>query len=1248
VGLFEARFQAILNLLIRKGFMGTEYRFREIPYNYTSFSDKEIILKYFDEETWCLVEALRTRRVTGRSAKLSYEIIGDIFVIDRNPYIYEDCLKNARQLRRLREIHETRLRVIEEHAHGDPQVETLLEKIRALRLEFFGSFKTTKILRTRILSALTGITARRNIKFSPFHRAAHATDATDWRVEYPAAVVYPDSVDDIPGIVRAVKKLKLSLIPRGGGTGLTGGAIPVSKQTIVLNVEKLNRIHGIEFRRQGNGEVPVITLEAGVITDDAIEYCERQDYIFATDPTSAWASTIGGNIAENAGGKKCVMWGTAIDNLYTYRLVDANGDLIEVRRRQHPYRKIREEDTVTFEVARLNGKHEQVFKTISLKGTEIRKERLGKDITNKALNGLPGVQKEGGDGIIVSAQFVLYRPLSHCRTLCLEFFGNNMRNASHAIVAIKNLFENREGVYLTALEHFDEKYVEAINYRNKSKRTETPKAILLIDVESNHADKLADACAKVAALIAPYNAEVLFAGNSHERTQFWSERKQLGAIARHTNAFKLNEDVVIPLDKLPDFADFIERLNFEKELQNVLRCINAVREFIIEYPATAEDEIQEQRASACLDRLREVEACTGDCLMALKGVSSEAGTQIFRKLQEGEIVIDFDSAVVPYFRKLFHGYTEFWRGLERVLAAERRRRLVIATHMHAGDGNVHVNIPVYSNDYLMMQEADDAAGRTMREAVRLGGVVSGEHGIGLTKLKFVERRLLDDYQKYKKESDPEDIFNPGKLSSDFPLHRVYTPSFNLLEREAIILEATDLEKLSTSIASCVRCGKCKSVCSTHYPGRTMMYNPRNKIFGVGLVTEAVLYYAQSLDLHSFKPFSRMREIADHCTMCHKCAKPCPVKIDFGDITLGMRRLLAVRKKGSPKPLTDLALLYLGNKKYFPNKFYRLAFLRAGYSAQRAAHCVNKPVAHVTRRVAPLIGNILDGKFPACGQKSLREQLQLSGSNACFSFENLRQEPVQSVVYFPGCGSERMFPEISTAVVALLRHAGVRVVIPPGYLCCGYPFLANGKREQAEAKSYDNRVLLHRMADTIGYMNIAAILVSCGTCYEMLQKYEIDSIFGGATLMDINEYLVRERLFKPAADRKRSLKYHEPCHTPLNHYGYRKTIHSLFGQEALDIPNCCGEAGTLALSRPDIAGALRERKRASILGMADGAASEVMTTCPSCVMGIAKNSSIHGITCKSLVVYAAEQYLGKNWQMDFIRDLKRQEVEKILL
>ncbi len=77
--------------------MKKDTKFREIPYNYTSFSDREIILKYFDEETWQTLNILRQERVTGRSAKLLFEVIGDYFIIERNPYIFNDFLEKPRK-----------------------------------------------------------------------------------------------------------------------------------------------------------------------------------------------------------------------------------------------------------------------------------------------------------------------------------------------------------------------------------------------------------------------------------------------------------------------------------------------------------------------------------------------------------------------------------------------------------------------------------------------------------------------------------------------------------------------------------------------------------------------------------------------------------------------------------------------------------------------------------------------------------------------------------------------------------------------------------------------------------------------------------------------------------------------------------------------------------------------------------------------------------------------------------------------
>jgi len=551
------------------------------------------------------------------------------------------------------------------------------------------------------------------------------------------------------------------------------------------------------------------------LLEDVIKHCESQHYIFATDPTSAWASTIGGNIAENAGGKKCVMWGTAIDNIYSFEIVNAKGERIEVVRRDHPHRKILPDDELVFDVFSVKKRRKQLT-SITLAGTDIRKEGLGKDITNKALSGLPGVQKEGGDGVIVSARFVLYRPFEHMRTLCLEFFGRDLINASKAIVDIKKNVEKSSDVFLTALEHFDEKYVLAINYRNKSERTETPKAVLLIDVESNNETLLDEMCRDIITMVKGYNTEGFIAENEKAVVRFWQDRKNLGAIARHTNAFKLNEDVVIPIEKLPLFADFIEKLNVTKELSNQIAIISDIEKYLERM--VSDDEYLGKKIETYLTRVKGIrsdyhdyiehlDTPAGDLFKYQSEYSNEKRT-IFKLIQEGEIVISFEDDIITGFHNAFKGYEKELQEFNAVVEEQKNRKVIVATHMHAGDGNVHVNIPVHSNDYLMMKEADETAGIVMEETVKMGGVISGEHGIGLTKLRFIQPEILDQYAAYKREADPDDLFNPGKLSHDFPLHRIYTPSFNLLELEAFILKAADLEKLSNSISSCVRCGKC--------------------------------------------------------------------------------------------------------------------------------------------------------------------------------------------------------------------------------------------------------------------------------------------------------------------------------------------------------------------------------------------------------------------------------------------------------
>lgn len=1220
--------------------MKRDFKYREIPYNYTSFSDREIILKYYDQETWDIIEVLRHQRVTGRSAKLLYETIGDYFIIDRNPYIYNDFLENKTKLRRLKKLHEKRLAIISSAANKNPLVAKLLERTQSLDQAFFEGFAATKRFRFRAAHELRQATAGGNIHFEPFHRVSHVTDASDWRVEYPAVVVYPDAVSEMPGIIRAARKLGLAVIPRGGGTGLTGGAVPVFKDTLVINTEKLGAIGPIMTVTEAGRDIPTISVEAGAVTDDVIEYCGHHGYIFATDPTSAWASTIGGNIAENAGGKKCVMWGTAIDNILSFRIVNAAGQILEVKRRDHPYRKIREDDTVIFDVT----SHGALIKTITLQGTDIRKKGLGKDITNKALGGLPGIQKEGGDGIIIDATFILYRPFAHRRTICLECFGTNMTNAAMAIVSIKNAFSGEGGANLTALEHFDEKYVAAISYRNKSEHIETPKAVLLIDVESNDETEVEAACARIITMVKPFNTEAIVARSEAEGVLFWSDRKNLGAIAKHTNAFKLNEDIVIPLEELPAFADFIERLNLRKELTNALSCIARADEFLVNRDRTALQEFTIGRIDACRAHLNEVNVrYTG----WLEHLDETGPRSILRQVQDGAITISFKEDVTRYIPKILHGYNDIIDGISEVIEAEHKRKIIIATHMHAGDGNVHVNIPVHSNDYAMMQEADETAGIVMKQAVALGGVISGEHGIGLTKLRFIDRSILDDFERYNRENDPDDLFNPGKLTADFPLSRIYTPSFNLLELEAFILEATDLEELMGSMASCVRCGKCKSVCNTHYPGGTMFFNPRNKILGVALVMEAVLYDAQTSTTF-FKNFRKLQDISDHCTICHKCSVPCPVKIDFGNVTLMIRKLLVARHKKSFKLVTQLALFIIRRKGYYFNMAVRPIMYRLGYNAQRIGYFMLRPFRALARTIMPKLYAIFSSPLPGnAGERPLRERLGLKGANNIYAFENPDLPVKKSVLYFPGCGSERMYPEISMAVMALLYRAGVRVVIPPEYLCCGYPFLANGQEDRANIKSYENRILFHRIADIIGYMDISDVIVSCGTCFDMLEKYEVENIFSGARLTDISEFIYREDLYRAEPGLHLPLIYHEPCHTPMKTAGSDKVIAKLFGAAPRSIPYCCGEVGTMSLSRPDISGTIRDRKTLLVKSSETGNDDMILTACPMCVQGLSRSRRETGLEAKHVAVYAAEQFLGQRWKREFIREVKKRGRETIL-
>src|SRR5256885_8541409 len=220
-------------------------RLREIPYNYTSFSDREIVIRLLGPEIWDLLGELRAERRTGRSARMLFEVLGDIWVVERNPYLQDDLLDNPRRRKLLIEALHHRLQEIEKRrtpakdAERDRHVGELLAAASKAVDTFAAQFDEVAELRRRATRVLRKHTAKDNIKFDGLSRVSHVTDATDWRVEYPFVVLTPDTEAEMAGLVKACIELDLTIIPRGGGTGYTGGAVPLTWNSAVINTEKL-------------------------------------------------------------------------------------------------------------------------------------------------------------------------------------------------------------------------------------------------------------------------------------------------------------------------------------------------------------------------------------------------------------------------------------------------------------------------------------------------------------------------------------------------------------------------------------------------------------------------------------------------------------------------------------------------------------------------------------------------------------------------------------------------------------------------------------------------------------------------------------------------------------------------------------------------------------------------------------------------------------------------------------------------
>jgi FAD/FMN-containing dehydrogenase/Fe-S oxidoreductase len=1124
---------------------------------------------------------------------LATVIAGELFLVRCNPFIDTDTVRKSVQ-----EHFESARRALAHHyatsiSEGITMFWSAHESDMAFKRELTG--------RLRALLPPECLDTRRRALVE------NATDATDLRLELPLLVVTPLNAEHVAVVVRLASEMQFALVPRGSGTGLTGGAIPARKRCVILSLARMTGIGPVDSERA------CISLQAGAVTMDAYREAAKHGFLFSVDPASKAASSIGGNIAENAGGPLCFEYGTTIDNLLSWRMVTPEGELVEITRVDHPRHKILPGETAVFELRSRNG---ELIRRIEIPGDVIRKPGLGKDVTDKALGGLPGVQKEGTDGVIVDGVFILHRFLAHYRVMVLEFYGRSMENCMltvNDIVALRNESRRRGNlVKITALEEFGIKYVQAIGYRKKSRVYEgDPISVLILQLDSDDEKALAESVDGIVHICGSYDGvDAFVAADAAEAEEFWEDRHRLSAIAKRTSGFKINEDVVLPLKAIPDFARYLENLN----LEYAARAYREALRRCLPLPGLPEEEPSIQAELDFAGRIIKGEVPSLDL--------SDQELQMRARL---------------FFRALAADYPQHAADAEKIRDGFVNSAVCAASHMHAGDGNWHVNIPVNSNDAAMLADAEKVARLVMGKAQELGGEVTGEHGIGITKIAFLTAEKMEAFVKYKESADPRNIFNPAKLTSRELPERPYTFSFNsLIEdiRRSGLADKDRLISMLRNVQVCTRCGKCRSDCPVFSPERGLQSQPRNKNMVLGALVEAVYYSQVNHGRADPDILAELRDMMEQCTGCGCCAAVCPVKIDSPEVAVALRGYLEEEGAGG-HPLKARVLRHLAED---PARRLPLAGKAAsvGQSVQnRILPCV--PAALRARVSNPLFR----APGPRPGYRNLAERLR-ADRGTIFVPEG---EMKGTALYFPGCGAGIFYSGIGTAALALLLSAGYAVVLPDEHICCGYPLLAAGLLDLFVANREHNIKVLREITGRAEELGLPPrhLLTSCGSCRGGLEKHLPMSLLphapeGEPVPDDVAHFLFRQSRNAPNAEAAANgvpavsgaavrageadakvaapgrVLYHAPCHVEVPGVNrsraarlYACALGAHAGARVRISRGCCGEAGLGALTSPDLYNRIRDRKTERLrTDLADlPYDAPVLVSCPSCKMGLAR-------------------------------------------
>jgi glycolate oxidase len=454
----------------------------------------------------------------------------------------------------------------------------------------------------KIYKALEKIVGPENITVREADLACYAYDATQLSAR-PEVVAFPATAREISEILKLASLYRFPVVPRGAGSGMSGGSVPI-QGGLVLVLLRLNRIKTID---ESNF---LAVVEPGVITRDLQQAVEAKGLFYPPDPSSYQFSTLGGNVAECAGGGRAVKYGVTRDYVLGLEAVLPSGEIIRT-------------------------------------GVQTAKGVVGYDLTRLL------VGSEGTLGIITELTLKLI-PLPEARQTILAFF-NSLDLASQTVVEIL-----RSRILPSILEFMDHSSMACVEDYLHLGLPPSAQGMLLIEVDGDReavirqGGMIEQICRNMGA------EEVKRASTTREAEVLWKARRSISPAVFRLRPNKINEDIVVPRDKIP----------------------------------------------AAITRFKEIGR-------------------------------NFD--------------------------------LLIVSFGHAGDGNIHVNIMYDAKNPNESRKAQEAVTEIFKAVIELGGTLSGEHGVGLTKAPFLSLELtpalIDLMKKIKHLFDPNHILNPGKIFS---------------------------------------------------------------------------------------------------------------------------------------------------------------------------------------------------------------------------------------------------------------------------------------------------------------------------------------------------------------------------------------------------------------------------------------------------------------------------------------------------